>query len=65
VGQSAGSGKAPPPTAEGALMGLFSLEVELEGPAGRETVSMLVDSGATYSAISAVLAPAARTAPEP
>jgi len=37
-------------------MGLFSVDVELEGPTGRERVAMLVDSGATYSAISADLA---------
>ena len=37
-------------------MGLFSVDVELEGPTGRERVAMLVDSDATYSAISADLA---------
>jgi aspartyl protease family protein len=37
-------------------MGLFSVDVELEGPAGRERVTMLVDSGATYSAIPTDLA---------
>jgi clan AA aspartic protease len=36
-------------------MGLFSVDVELEGPAGREVVSMLVDSGATYSTVSSAL----------
>ena len=30
-------------------MALFSVDVELEGPAGRERVTMLVDTGATYS----------------
>jgi hypothetical protein len=37
-------------------MGLFSVDVGVEGPTGREPVSMLIDSGATYSAISAALA---------
>jgi clan AA aspartic protease len=37
-------------------MGLFSVDVELEGPAGRELVTMLVDTGATYSAVPASLA---------
>jgi clan AA aspartic protease len=37
-------------------MGLFSVDVELAGPAGRETVAMLVDTGATYSAVSGDLA---------
>jgi clan AA aspartic protease len=37
-------------------MGLFAVDVEIEGPTGRATVSMLVDTGATYSAISAALA---------
>ena len=37
-------------------MGLFPVDVELEGPAGRETVTMLVDTGATHSAVPASLA---------
>ena len=37
-------------------MGLFSVDGELEGPAERETVTMLVDAGATYSAVPASLA---------
>ena len=34
-------------------MGLFTVPVELEGPAGRERLDMLVDTGATYSVIPA------------
>ena len=37
-------------------MGLFSVDVELAGPAGRETVAMLVDTGANYSAVPGELA---------
>jgi clan AA aspartic protease len=37
-------------------MGLFSVDVELEGPAGRERVTMLVDTGATYSTVPQALA---------
>ena len=37
-------------------MGLFTVPVELEGPAGRERLDMLVDTGATYSVIPAALA---------
>ena len=37
-------------------MRLFSVDVELEGPAGRETVTMLVDTGATFSAVPSSLA---------
>jgi aspartyl protease family protein len=37
-------------------MGQFSVDVELEGPAGREQVTMLVDSGALYCTIPDTLA---------
>jgi clan AA aspartic protease len=37
-------------------MGLFSVDVELVGPAGREIVTMLVDTGASYSAVPQALA---------
>jgi clan AA aspartic protease len=38
------------------MMGSFSVEVELSGPAGSEVVTMLVDSGAVFCAVPQALA---------
>jgi hypothetical protein len=38
------------------MMGLFSVEVELSGPARSEVVTMLVDSGAVFCAVPQALA---------